>query len=151
MNHGSTKGFIPVLDWWKASGLKLKYDVYPMDAIELEGSVAVLDCWRTSGLDLKYSSNSMKWKSCGAGMAEIEWIGTEVDIPIYTTAVSMFFNGGLALRWTEAGINQCWLQSTLHGRVEVLEWWKSSGLEIKYPSAAMDLAILLYDRVEVTE
>ncbi|KAI9319528.1 hypothetical protein DFJ73DRAFT_635321, partial [Zopfochytrium polystomum] len=50
----SHKGFVDVLQWWKDSGLKIKYDAGAMDEASASGDTAVLQWWKESGLELRY-------------------------------------------------------------------------------------------------
>ena len=46
----SKHGHVAVLNWWKQSGLPVKYSENAMDYASWHGHVAVLDWWKQSGL-----------------------------------------------------------------------------------------------------
>lgn len=44
-----------VLEWWKSSGLEMKWSCWSLDDASKEGHVHVLEWWLNSGLEMKWS------------------------------------------------------------------------------------------------
>ncbi|KAJ3357586.1 hypothetical protein GGF32_000937 [Allomyces javanicus] len=66
-------GRVNVLEWWRVSGIPLKYSNSAMDMASKLGNVHVLQWWRDSGLDLKYSRNAVSWAAARGHMDVLEW------------------------------------------------------------------------------
>ena len=64
LHLASQNGHINVLEWWKNSGLELKYDEYALNRASENGQVAVLEWWKNSGLPLKYDTDALNLASC---------------------------------------------------------------------------------------
>jgi hypothetical protein len=108
----SALGNVNILEWWKNSGLPLKYSKIPVDDGSLNGHVNVLDWWFNSGLKFKYSERALDWASARGYVNVLEW----------------WFNSGLELKYTYNAIE---FASSRH-MFNSLEWWKNSGLPLKY-------------------
>ncbi|KAI8805323.1 hypothetical protein BJ742DRAFT_775264 [Cladochytrium replicatum] len=125
LDKASVHGHVGNLEWWKNSGLELKWTTISMDyaasGLELSGgTIEFLEWWNASGLELCYSNNAID--STGDMI-----FGDPVSVLDWWVASS------LDLRWSERATD-----SASHlGLVDVLDWWKSSGLELKYSEKAM--------------
>jgi hypothetical protein len=120
MDAASRGGHVDVLQWWKESGLELKWSNHAMNAASRSGHVAVLQWWKESGLEVKWSEYAMDEASGNGYINVLRW-------------------------WKESGFDMKWSGGALygaskHGRVAVLQWWKESGLYLRLSSSAMDWA-----------
>jgi len=108
-------GHVDALEWWKSSGLELKYSSDAMYWASENGHVDVLEWWKSSGLPLKYTMCAINHASRCGHVDVLEW----------------WKNSGLDLKYDERSMDY----ASRNGHVSVLEWWlrvhKSSGLPLK--------------------
>lgn len=108
MNGASAKGFVHVLEWWRCSGLPLKYTEAAMEQASSKGHLHVLEWWREASLQ----DPSIVLKPGRSLLGAAQW-------------------GQLAVIrwWEESGIaaghheHVCKMASR-SGQVEVLELWR---------------------------
>ncbi|KAI9217509.1 hypothetical protein BC828DRAFT_418058 [Blastocladiella britannica] len=73
MDDASRNGHVDVLEWWRNSGLELKYTRQAMDDASCNGHVDVLEWWRHSGLELKYTHQAMDQASNKGHINVLSW------------------------------------------------------------------------------
>jgi hypothetical protein len=124
----SARGNIIMLNWWKNSGLKLKYSCLALDEASKNGRIEVLEWWRSLGLELRYTQSAMDLASKYGRVEALEW----------------WRKSGLFLKYSSKAI----FSASMEGHIEILEWWKNSGLNLIYDNEAIHFAFF-YHRLDV--
>jgi len=139
LNHASGHGFVHVLEWWRRSGLPLKYDEQAFETASAKGHVHVLEWWREAGMQdpavvLKPGRSLLAAAQWGQ-LAVVRW-WEESGAPVgHQDAVCK-----MASRWGQVKVldlwrqlrgdekllfdNQILIEATYHAHIPVLEWWR---------------------------
>ncbi len=139
LNHASGHGFVHVLEWWRRSGLPLKYDEQAFEMASAKGHVHVLEWWREAGMQdpsivIKPGRSLLAAAQWGQ-LAVMRW-WEESGIPLgHQDAVCK-----MASRWGQVKVLELWRQlrgddklqfdnqilfeATYHAHIPVLEWWR---------------------------
>ncbi|KAI9324675.1 putative ankyrin repeat protein [Zopfochytrium polystomum] len=98
-------GSIDVLQWWKDSGLELRYRSVAMDLASERGQAHILQWWKDSGYDLKYTSFAVSGAADSGHIKTLQW-------------------------WRDSGLQLDWATFSFQdaSNETVLEWWEKSGL-----------------------
>ncbi|KAI8804847.1 hypothetical protein BJ742DRAFT_741798 [Cladochytrium replicatum] len=112
MDTASRYRLIDVLNLY--NNANVAYDS-PLDIASIYGHIGVLRRWKGSP--------------------------TRAEMDHARTATSTFWTGGRTRAVSRAlGMNARWTTRASLGRVRLLDWWRSSGFELKYTRFAMDFA-----------
>jgi hypothetical protein len=139
LNGASGRGFVHVLEWWRRSGLPLKYTEAAFEMASSKGHVHVLEWWREAGrqdpsIEPKTGRSLLAAAQCGQ-LAVIRW-WEQSGIPVgHQDAVCK-----TASRWGQVKVldlwrqlrgddklqfdNQILIEATQHAHIPVLEWWR---------------------------
>lgn len=59
----SARGCVELLEWWKRSGLEMKWTHVAMDWASKNGHVDVLEWWKQSELEMEWTDSAVIWAS----------------------------------------------------------------------------------------
>ncbi|KAK1775865.1 hypothetical protein QBC45DRAFT_421162 [Copromyces sp. CBS 386.78] len=143
LNLASMRGCIPVLEWWRRSGLPLKYTESAFELATSRGHLDVLQWWRDAS-QREHPSRNISLKpgrslliAAQYGHVEImRWWLEQSEVPLeHQEQVCK-----MASRWGQVKIldlwrelrgddkmqfdNQILIEPTFHAHIPVLEWWR---------------------------
>lgn len=139
MNGASLKGFVHVLEWWRRSGLPLKYTEAALEQASSKGHLHVLEWWREASLQdpsivLKPGRSLLGAAQWGQLAVIRWWEESGIAVGHHEHVCKM------ASRWDQVKVLELWRElrgndniqfdsqilcdPTFHSCIEVLEWWK---------------------------
>lgn len=164
LDGASRAGFVTVLEWWQHSGLPLKFTEAALEQASSQGHLQVLDWWKSQSTSVEDSNASVDsskvWLKPGKSIVFATQTG-------HTEVVRWWLHSGIAFGnedavaklasthghvdilqlWHEAKgnkmifDNQVLVGATKNGNVNVLEWWKQSGLKVEYKTCDIEEAL----------
>jgi len=167
LDGASRGGFINVLEWWRTSGLPLKFTEQALEQASSSGHLAVLEWWKSLSMavdDNTASRSDSKGQQirlkpgksiCYAtqnGRTEVVrwWVHSGIPFPHEDTVAKLASTHGyvdiLQLWHNLKGSkmifdNQVLVGATKNGHVGVLEWWKRSGLKVEFKTCDVEEAL----------
>ena len=120
MDLASKNNYINILNWWKASGLKLNYESYAMNEASANGHVEALQWWLNSNLELKYTEFAINEASRKGFVNILQW----------------WRNSELELKYDNQAMNE----ASANGHTKILQWWTESALKLKFDRSGMNWA-----------
>ncbi|CAK4031215.1 related to SIS2 (cycle-specific gene control) [Lecanosticta acicola] len=164
LDGASRAGFVNVLEWWQHSGLPLKFSEAALEQASAHGHVQVLEWWKQQSTTVDDSnasvdSSKVRLKAgksiCYAtqnGHTDVVhwWLQSGIAFPHEDTVAKLASTHGhvdILQAWYEMKgskmifDNQVLVGATKSGHVKVLEWWKSSGLNVEYKTCDVEEAL----------
>lgn len=138
LDNASRMGYVHVLDWWKRSGLTLKYTENSLESASAKGHLLVLEWWRDAALQddsimlkpgrslLAAAQNGQTailrwWESSGIPVAQGESVCKVASASGHTGVLDLWRE----LKGDKLSFDsQVLVAPTRQGYVSVLEWWK---------------------------
>ena len=158
VDAASRAGFVHVLDWWRDSGLPLRYTERALESASAEGQTAVLDWWkRVSDAAPDYDPVPLKigksvllaaqsgrtaslewWDRSGIPFSHAESVARIASTHGHVQVLDMWYElKGSKLIFD----NQVLVGATKNGHVDVLEWWRRSGLRVEFKTCDIEEAL----------
>ncbi|KAK3384389.1 hypothetical protein B0T24DRAFT_608209 [Lasiosphaeria ovina] len=137
VNGASMRGFVHVLEWWRRSGLPLKYTETAFEMASSKGHLHVLEWWRDASKDPAVPPKPGRSLLLAAQWGQVDVIRwwEESGIPIGNQDGVC----KMASRWGQTKVldlwrelrgdnkiqfdNQILIDATYHAHISVLEWW----------------------------
>ncbi|KAK7467153.1 hypothetical protein VKT23_004212 [Stygiomarasmius scandens] len=150
--RASRYGRINVLSWWK-HGFEQHPDLVPrpkpgsvaeaIHAASRRGQTNSLDWWVSSGIPLEYTEAALNYASAKNQVAVLEWWKQQYKNSGLQLKIGQVMDAASAAGHVE--VLEC-----CNGKVEVLEWWLGSGLQLIFDQDVLTSATRL-NRAEVLE
>ncbi|GFF39416.1 uncharacterized protein L696 [Aspergillus udagawae] len=168
MDGASRAGFVEVLEWWRTSGLELRYTERALESASAEGRVAVLEWWKNASANVPPSNpiplkvgKSVLLAAQSGRVESLAWWDAS-GIP-YSHAESV---ARIASTHGHVHVLEFWyglkgpkmifdsqvlVGPTKNGHDNVLEWWRRSGLRVEFKTCDIEEALEDADPVSGAE
>ena len=140
-------GYLNVLEWWLNTGIPLKYSSAAIDTASQRGHIKILDYWLNSGLELKYTEHAIDYAH---DINVINWwLRPNLKLKYSKNIIDAICGRGdgkmLLEAWFVSGLNIEYSENAMDnasitGRIDILDFWRNSKLDLKYTSKAIDRA-----------
>lgn len=158
LDGASRAGFVHVLEWWRQSGLPLRYTERALESASAEGQIAVLDWWKkTSESSAYYDPTPLKigksvllaaqsgktaslawWDKSGIPYSHGESVARIASTHGHVPVLALWYS----LKGSKIIFdNQVLVGATKNGHVDVLEWWRRSGLRVEFKTCDIEEAL----------
>ncbi|KAL8696318.1 MAG: hypothetical protein Q9224_002857 [Gallowayella concinna] len=123
LDFASKSGFVHILQWWRVSGLPLRYTDAALEQASSQGHIAVLDWWRSASYAHHDLANSIQGS------------------PHATAATSNFVNDSSRrqevtnLHPLRLKVGKSLLNAAQNGQTATIRWWMSSGIPTVHEEA----------------
>ena len=129
----SKAGFIHILEWWRNSGLPLRYTEAALEQASSRGNVEVLDWWRNAFLPLSYRED----QSEQSNSISLLVTGAEHHACAKVTNASLGTPNPLPLR---VKVGKSLIYAAQNGQAATLQWWINSGIPTAHEEAVARIA-----------
>ncbi|EAW06635.1 uncharacterized protein ACLA_083300 [Aspergillus clavatus NRRL 1] len=168
MDGASRAGFVDVLEWWRTSGLELRYTERALESASAEGRVAVLAWWKnasanappTHPIPLKVGKSVLLaaqsgrveslawWDASGIPYSHAESVARIASTHGHVHVLDFWYK----LKGPKIIFDsQLLVGPTKNGHDNVLEWWRRSGLRVEFKTCDIEEALEDADPVSGAE
>lgn len=168
MDGASRAGFIDVLEWWRSSGLELRYTERALEAASAEGRIAVLEWWKraattapvTNPVPLKVGKSVLLAAQSGRAESIAWWDSSGIPYSHAESVARIASTHGhvhvLELWHVLKGAKmifdcQVLVGPTKNGHDNILDWWRRSGLRVEFKTCDIEEALEDADPVSGAE
>lgn len=168
MDGASRAGFVEVLEWWRTSGLELRYTERALESASAEGQIAVLEWWKKASatatsvnlIPLKVGKSVLLAAQSGRTRSLAWWDVSGIPYSHGESVARIASTHGhvrvLELWHRLKGPkmifdSQVLVGPTRSGYDHVLEWWRCSGLRVEFKTCDIEEALEDADPVSGAE
>ncbi|GAB1202885.1 hypothetical protein APSETT445_001509 [Aspergillus pseudonomiae] len=168
MDGASRAGFVNVLEWWRTSGLELRYTERALESASAEGRVSVLDWWKKAAanappsdpIPLKVGKSVLLaaqsgrtaslawWDASGIAYSHAESVARIASTHGHVHVLDFWYRLKGAKMIFDS---QVLVGPTKNGHDNVLEWWRQSGLRVEFKTCDIEEALEDADPVSGAE
>lgn len=158
IDGASRAGFVTVLEWWRTSGLPLKYTERALESASAESRVNVLEWWKNASanaplanpIPLKVGKSVLLAAQSGSTASLAWWDASGIPYTHTESVARIASTHGhvkvLDLWYRLKGPkmifdNQVLVGATKNGHDDVLEWWRRSGLRVEFKTCDIEEAL----------
>jgi hypothetical protein len=168
IDGASRAGFVNVLEWWRTSGLELRYTERALESASAEGRVAVLEWWKKASINapssnpipLKVGKSVLLAAQSGRTASLAWWDASGIPYSHAESVTRIASTHGhvhvLDFWYRLKGAkmifdSQVLVGPTKNGHDSVLEWWRRSGLRVEFKTCDIEEALEDADPVSGAE
>ncbi|KAH8427914.1 uncharacterized protein LDX57_005617 [Aspergillus melleus] len=168
MDGASRAGFVNVLEWWRTSGLELRYTERALESASAEGRVNVLQWWKDASdnapasnpIPLKVGKSVLLaaqsgrtesiawWDASGIPYSHAESVARIASTHGHVHVLDFWYHLKGAKMIFDC---QVLVGPTKNGHDNVLEWWRQSGLRVEFKTCDIEEALEDADPVSGAE
>lgn len=157
VDTASSRGFIDVLEWWRTSDLAFRFTERALESASGAGRLEVLEWWKNTAIDstlppIELQPGKSVTLAAQTGCAEslAWWDSSGIPYGHGDSVARIASNHG------HVHVLGCWHQlkgnkmvfdnqvlvgATKNGHVDVLDWWKRSGLRVEFKTCDIEEAL----------
>ena len=132
LDSASKAGFIHILDWWRNSGLPLRYTEAALEQASCRGNIDVLDWWRNASLPQSYQDENEQSHLTSPGVSSFE-----NDTTMKASNASLATKQPLPLRLK---VGKSIIYAAQNGQAATVQWWVKSGIPTAHEEAVARIA-----------
>jgi hypothetical protein len=154
VDGASKSGFVHVLDWWRKSGLTMKYSEAALEQASSKGHLLVLEWWKQASMhqgyfniesdNSKYGNTSLRYRQNSADPIDLETLSAS-GTTSFDNVVTPAESSPLRLK-----VGKSIIAAAQNGQAATIRWWDTSGIPYSHSEAVAKIASA-YGHVNVLE
>lgn len=145
VDGASRQGFIEVLDWWRRSGLCMKYTETALEQASARGFIHILEWWKAASLHTSGYGHAVDEGRSGVKRSNTGTTSPACEDASGTLTPSTTSSHALRLK-----VGKSILTAAQHGHANVVRWWVDSGIPFSHEEGVAKIASA-YGHVDVLE
>ncbi|KAI9324606.1 hypothetical protein DFJ73DRAFT_602141, partial [Zopfochytrium polystomum] len=141
-------GCVETLEWWRTSGFPVDWmRGHRTRSESMAGRLNVLEWWKQHALPLGPPKIPIQYAADSGSVPVLQWLKDHgVTVPCTQDAIHAACKNTAVLQWfkenaTAFSFNSETVIAESIGDLDVLQWWKQSGLNVEWPSSVSMYAI----------